>query len=739
MFFNKGSQFPVSGFYPILFDIPIIGWMFRIPSKFAMILALTYTMLVSFGLYGLISYRALRFREPVIYSLFLAMLICITIIGWPMFTGDFGGIYQDKKYLPRLDNPTSNLHLVFTPPEQNFAVIGGLHQLDLLKEYPAVDINNQSSIIFLDQALSTPYDTTVMNNLIINDKDSMMMHFIPNDSIVLSPFDSTKRYSPNAVWSRAQTNYATVNGSFPTYLTRYSIHTSDLDYGRGIVFTQGHDRLPLPFNIIHTGNYELFVRYLESKAGGTINVGFDEKPTYSLNTLGTSDGFSWKNIGNFHLPAGHHVISIESVRGFNAVSLLMLIPSEAVQNQDQQVDNLLKSSRTIQVLGSDDFIPVMSPRGAEEIIPTINGSTNRNLTGEFDVPDGTFDGIVRSSSNKLSNVHVSILSPNAEFRTHIEPMTSSNYILSFLVKTCNACTTLKVRIGDSFHELPLRSNDTNFKWFNIREYLSADGADISISSSNRVEFGGLIIYSLPNDPSGSRTSAESPLLKIDLDKAEINPTKYKVKANFSVPFILKFEKPFNSSWRANVNGHEYRSVQIFAEESPISDPTLNREYPAVNGFLIDKTGQLDITIEYTPHEWFQIGLVCSLATLGLSLIYLAWQKWKKGKKIKRVEKPRAGSSMKIAPISTDVTERIGGKLTIRDNQIVLICALILLLSLPFLIALHQDSNIISNVMALTYVLLIVAGISLFTSLILQKPASDSVNAVKRSPASADKP
>jgi hypothetical protein len=52
----------------------------------------------------------------------------------------------------------------------------------------------------------------------------------------------------------------------------------------------------------------------------------------------------------------------------------MLIPSEAVQNQDQQVDNLLKSSRTIQVLGSEDFISVMSPKGAEEIIPAAISS-----------------------------------------------------------------------------------------------------------------------------------------------------------------------------------------------------------------------------------------------------------------------------------------------------------------------------------------------------------------------------
>ena len=78
------------------------------------------------------------------------------------------------------------------------------------------------------------------------------------------------------------------------------------------------------------------------------------------------------------------------------MSLLILIPSVAVQNQDQRVDNLLKSSRTIQVLGSEDFISVMSPKGAEEIIPAINGSTNCNLTGDFDVPNGTLDGIVRS-------------------------------------------------------------------------------------------------------------------------------------------------------------------------------------------------------------------------------------------------------------------------------------------------------------------------------------------------------
>jgi hypothetical protein len=737
MFFNQGFQLPSSGLYASLLDIPIIGWMFRIPSKFAMILAFTFTMLISLGLYGLISNRSIRFRKPVIYSLSLTLLISTTLIGWPMFTGDLGGVYQDMQYLPILDEPSSRSSLVFTPPEQNFAVVGDSHQLDLLDTHPAVDINNHSSIVFLDQVLGSHYDTTVVNNLVINDKDSVLMHFIPNDSIILSPFDNTKRYSPMEVWSRAKTNYA-MDGSFPAYLERYSIHTSDLDYNRGIVFTLAHDSLHLPFNIIDDGNYELFIRYMESKEGGTINIRFDEQPPYSLTTLGTTDGFKWKNIGNLHLTADRHVITLENTGGFNAVNLLILIPSEALQNQHHQVEDFFRSSRTIHVLNSENFIPVMSQNATGEVVTSsLNESTDRNLVGELDTPDVTFDSIMESSFNSFSNVQVSMLVPDAELITRIEPITSSNYIMSFLVETCNDCTTaLRVTIGDSSHELPLITNDANFKWFNIQEYLPSEGADIKVSSSSPMEFGGLIMFTLPNDPSGSEmTASESSVLEIDLDEAEINPTRYKVNANLSAPFILKFEKPFSSLWKANVNGEEYRSIQILAEESEIFDLTQVTGYTAVNGFLIDKTGELDITIEYAPHQWFQIGLAFSLGTLGLSFIYLVWQKWKQGNKINKTEKPKADSSIDTTLMSsTNRIERIGNNNSIvtRDNQILFIVALVLLLSLPFLIATDQDNSIISNLMGLTYVLLIIGGISLFVFLINPK-ARHSVTTVKRSP------
>jgi hypothetical protein len=172
-----------------------------------------------------------------------------------------------------------------------------------------------------------------------------------------------------------------------------------------------------------------------------------------------------------------------------------------------------------------------------------------------------------------------------------------------------------------------------------------------------------------------------------------------------------------------VNGQEYKSVQILANDSIVPDFTQVTPYPAVNGFLIDQTGELEITIDYPPHKWFQLGLALSLATLSLSFIYLVWQKWKKGKEIKMVQKPGTDSSMTIATMSTNGSERMKNNLLFRSCKYVLIYALILLLSLPFLMVLHQDNQDVSIVMLSTYALLISGGVPMAILLILDKRAA----------------
>ena len=81
---------------------------------------------------------------------------------------------------------------------------------------------------------------------------------------------------------------------------------------------------------------------------------------------------------------------------------------------------------------------------------------------------------------------------------------------------------------------------------------------------------------------------------------KIDPTKYTVKVNASKPFMLSFAESYDPLWVAYVNGEKIHSIPL---------------YGVINGFYINQTGYLEITIEYEPQRWFNLGCIISLTTL----------------------------------------------------------------------------------------------------------------------------
>lgn len=103
---------------------------------------------------------------------------------------------------------------------------------------------------------------------------------------------------------------------------------------------------------------------------------------------------------------------------------------------------------------------------------------------------------------------------------------------------------------------------------------------------------------------------------------KINPTKYVVKVNTSKPFLLSFGEIYNPLWIANTNGKRIESTLC---------------YPMINGFWINQTGQLEITIAYEPQKWFYYGLIVSATTFLACITYLTYN-WTKNKAIwKRIK------------------------------------------------------------------------------------------------------
>lgn len=104
IFLNKGAQEPISWFYQLLYKIPIIGWMLRVPTKWAMLLAFTYTLLTVFTLYRVIEWaKSIKNGSIVKLKAIIPVLIIFfiftstSLVSWPMFTGDFGGVFKPEE------------------------------------------------------------------------------------------------------------------------------------------------------------------------------------------------------------------------------------------------------------------------------------------------------------------------------------------------------------------------------------------------------------------------------------------------------------------------------------------------------------------------------------------------------------------------------------------------------------------------------------------------------------------
>ena len=88
---------------------------------------------------------------------------------------------------------------------------------------------------------------------------------------------------------------------------------------------------------------------------------------------------------------------------------------------------------------------------------------------------------------------------------------------------------------------------------------------------------------------------------------KLDPTKYTVQVNATEPFVLSFAEAYDSGWVCYVNGQKIHSIPL---------------YGVINGFYINQTGYLEITIEYEPQRWFQIGCTISLTTPLACTTYL---------------------------------------------------------------------------------------------------------------------
>jgi len=97
--------------------------------------------------------------------------------------------------------------------------------------------------------------------------------------------------------------------------------------------------------------------------------------------------------------------------------------------------------------------------------------------------------------------------------------------------------------------------------------------------------------------------------------------------------MLSFAESYDPLWVCYVNGEKIHSIPL---------------YGVINGFYINQTGYLEITIEYEPQRWFNLGCIISLTTLLAYLTTLT---------ITHIKQKRKHYQKRISPLNNPIQNK----------------------------------------------------------------------------------
>jgi len=169
-----------------------------------------------------------------------------------------------------------------------------------------------------------------------------------------------------------------------------------------------------------------------------------------------------------------------------------------------------------------------------------------------------------------------------------------------LQKIYTADTILNYTTSKSWLGLPLPFDDLydlvrNLDWDTLKR-----STYINLTSPNAV---GMDFTSL-------NMTGDKPLVQPeDFEWKEISPTKYEVHVNSKGPFVLIFLESYDQHWKLYENGKiapetNHLKVNAFA-----------------NGWLVDKTGNLTITILYETQNMLEVSVIASIILPALLLTF----------------------------------------------------------------------------------------------------------------------
>lgn len=507
--------------------------------------------------------------------------------------------------------------------------------------YARFENQTEYAFIFADQ-----HPTIDLNNygVILSDKhpdqlvsDFMFTSFTHGiNKVYLYPY--AREHNPEEKWSRASYLDPHQNEWHP-YISSWQNYSWDFDYGKGLIFTNNSDDvLTIPISVNESGNYYLLIRYLANTHGGTFDVSVGGK-TMKIKSIDAYNGFFWAKLP-IELTKGHNEITISNKEGFNALSVLYVLPETEYYTIYNNASQALLTKNVINPNNRLSFTKnIINNTGIAHDSMTFSSFEEGYGGWQIDTQQDSdaFDLIIDSDDHFAGNYSLKVIS-NAERErwswirsdwidvaegeryTLVTHMKGSNVNASHIVlEAFDQYNNRSFQLGqvpsDGYGTFDWRTTTGSFvipqNVTKIRIDLNAGWPENS-SQEAITWFDDIVLYQ-----SGISASSVEELFQHDshpvdiLKEQKISPSMWIVKVNSDKPFILSFPESYNPNWKA------------FVKED-LSESQLTNSI--TNGFWIKETGEIDIIVEYLPQRWYQLGLALSLLTILAWSSYIAIQK-----------------------------------------------------------------------------------------------------------------
>lgn len=463
-------------------------------------------------------------------------------------------------------------------------VVGGLENmlsLIMVNSYDPV----RYPVISLDQSPPTSEYTRNSDIVITNQANLDLYLSMLDEKYIVAPFPYVETSSEGCEKGSGENIFA---APWHSYIEGSGLYNWQYDYGKNYVLTSSTAAwMDIPFEVDRTGYYDILVRHFRNLIGAATTVLIDGELVGQVSARGMQNEFEWREIGGVHLEKGGHTLRYEqNVSGLNTVNMFAVLPSGELESYEKEMDDLVADKRVISIWEAETALNYSDAEVSEEYeYNASNGDVRMLLAGsrvwrDVEVPrDGNYQVAVRLDGSAYVSIDNQLFT-----------VSSGELGFAYLA--------------------PL--------------YLKKGGHSIEVKpvGSEPCAVDVVWLYSIENE--GETIEDVFDFMESNVEVVsyqKVDPTKYIARVTASGPFMLEFAESYNGLWEASVNGKKYQSVPLNS---------------IANGFWIDETGDLEITIEYKIQRDFYHGAVVSGVGILGCLAFLIWN-WRRER---RKETPR---------------------------------------------------------------------------------------------------